>query len=176
AKSCISSLEPDFIILDEFQRFKNLLDGQDEMCKLAREMFDFEDTKLLLLSATPYKMYTLYQEDEIHYDDFIRTAKFLLTNKDDSKSSNRDIMSLRTQLEEYKNLLYQMNENSLNDLYKCKRKIEKILGKVMCRTERNSGISKQDNMIKEYTEKVEIESKEILNFINIDRIAQVIGH
>ncbi len=176
AKSCISSLEPDFIILDEFQRFKNLLDGQDEMCKLAREMFDFEDTKLLLLSATPYKMYTLYQEDEIHYDDFIRTAQFLLTNKDDSKSSNRDIMSLRTQLEEYKNLLYQMNENSLNDLYKCKRKIEKILGKVMCRTERNSGVSKQDNMIEEYTEKIEIECKEILNFINIDRIAQVVRH
>ena len=176
AKSCISSLEPDFIILDEFQRFKNLLDGQDEMCKLAREMFDFEDTKLLLLSATPYKMYTLYQEDEIHYDDFIRTAQFLLTNKDDSENSNGDIMSLKTQLEEYKNLLYQMNENNLKDLYKCKRKIEKILGKVMCRTERNSGISKQDNMIKEYTEKVEIKSKEILNFINIDRIAQVIGH
>jgi len=176
AKSCISSLEPDFIILDEFQRFKNLLDGQGEMCKLAREMFDFEDTKLLLLSATPYKMYTLYQEDEIHYDDFIRTAQFLLTNKDDSENSNRDIMSLKTQLEEYKNLLYQMNENNLEDLYKCKRKIEKILGKVMCRTERNSGISKQDNMIKEYTEKVEIEHKEIIDFIKIDKIAQVVKH
>lgn len=176
AKSCISSLEPDFIILDEFQRFKNLLDGQDEMCKLAREMFDFEDARLLLLSATPYKMYTLYQEDEIHYDDFIRTVQFLLTNKDDLKNSNRDIMSLKMQLEEYKNLLYQMNENDLDDLYKCKRKIERILMKVMCRTERNSGISKQDNMIKEYTEKVEVEPKEILNFINIDRIAQVIGH
>ncbi|GAG72697.1 unnamed protein product, partial [marine sediment metagenome] len=176
AKSCISSLEPDFIILDEFQRFKNLLDGQDEMCKLAREMFDFEDTKLLLLSATPYKMYTLYQEDEIHYDDFIRTAQFLLTNKDDLKNSNKDIMSLKTQLEEYKNLLYQMNENDLGDLYKYKRKIEKILGKVMCRTERNTGISKQDNMIEEYTEKIEVETKEILNFIDIDRIAQVIGH
>lgn len=176
AKSCISSLEPDFIILDEFQRFKNLLDGQDEMCKLAREMFDFEDARLLLLSATPYKMYTLYQEDEIHYDDFIRTVQFLLTNKDDLKNSNRDIMSLKTQLEEYKNLLYQMNENDLDDLYKCKKKIEKILMKVMCRTERNSGISKQDNMIKEYTEKVEVEPKEILNFINIDRIAQVVRH
>lgn len=176
AKSCISSLEPDFIILDEFQRFKNLLDGQDEMCKLAREMFDFEDTKLLLLSATPYKMYTLYQEDEIHYDDFIRTAQFLLTNKDDSKNSNRDIISLKTQLEEYKNLLYQMNENNLNDLYECKEKIEKILGKVMCRTERNSGVSKQDSMIKEYTEKIEIECKEIIDFIKIDKIAQVVKH
>lgn len=176
AKSCISSLEPDFIILDEFQRFKNLLDGQDDMSKLAREMFDFEDARLLLLSATPYKMYTLYQEDEIHYDDFFRTVQFLLTNKDDLKNSNRDIMSLKTQLEEYKNLLYQMNENNLDDLFKCKKKIEKILMKVMCRTERNSGISKQDNMIEEYTEKIEIECKEILNFINIDRIAQVIGH
>jgi hypothetical protein len=176
AKSCISSLEPDFIILDEFQRFKNLLDGQDEMCKLAREMFDFEDTKLLLLSATPYKMYTLYQEGEIHYDDFIRTAQFLLTNKDDLENSNRDIMSLKTQLEEYKNLLYRLNKNNLNDLYKYKRKIEKILGKVMCRTERNSGICKQDSMIKEYAEKGEIEHKEIIDFINIDKIAQVVKH
>jgi hypothetical protein len=176
AKSCISSLEPDFIILDEFQRFKNLLDGQDEMCKLAREMFDFEDTKLLLLSATPYKMYTLYQEDEIHYDDFIRTAQFLLTNKDDLKNSNIDIMSLKTHLEEYKNLLYRLNENNLSDLYQYKRKIEKILGKVMCRTERDSGVSKQDSMIKEYTEKVEIEHKEIIDFINIDKIAQVVKH
>ena len=176
AKSCISSLEPDFIILDEFQRFKNLLDGQDEMCKLAREMFDFEDTKLLLLSATPYKMYTLYQEDEIHYDDFIRTAQFLLTNKDDLKNSNRDIMLLKTRLEEYKNLLYRLYENNLSDLYQYKRKIEKILGKVMCRTERDSGVSKQDSMIKEYAEKVEIEHQEIIDFMNIDKIAQVVKH
>jgi len=50
------------------------------------------------------------------------------------------------------------------------------LGKVMCRTERNSGVSKQDSMIKEYAEKVEIEHKEIIDFINIDRIAQVVRH
>lgn len=176
AKSCISSLEPDFIILDEFQRFKNLLDGQDEMCKLAREMFDFEDTKLLLLSATPYKMYTLYQEDEIHYDDFIRTAKFLLTNKDDLENSHKDISILEKMLEEYKNLLYRLGENNLGDIYKCKKKIEKILMRVMCRTERDSGISKQDSMIKEYAEKGEIEHKEIIDFINIDKIAQVVKH
>jgi len=54
-------------------------------------VLDFEDTKLLLLSATPYKMYTLYQEDEIHYDDFIRTAQFLLTNKDDLENSRKNI-------------------------------------------------------------------------------------
>jgi hypothetical protein len=176
AKSCISSLEPDFIILDEFQRFKNLLDGQDEMCKLAREMFDFEDTKLLLLSATPYKMYTLYQEDEIHYDDFIRTAKFLLNNKDDLDNSHKAISTLEKLLEEYKNLLYRLNKDNLGDITKCKKEIEKILMKVMCRTERNTGISKQDSMIEEYAEKIEVEHKEIINFIKIDKIAQVVKH
>ena len=176
AKSCISSLEPDFIILDEFQRFKNLLDGQDDMSKLAREMFDFEDTKLLLLSATPYKMYTLYQEDEIHYDDFIRTAKFLLNNKDDLENSQKDISTLEHLLEGYKNILYRLNKNNLDDIHKCKKKIEKILMKVMCRTERNSGTSKQNSMIKEYTEKIEIEHKEIIDFIKIDKIAQVVKH
>ncbi|MBN1968507.1 MAG: hypothetical protein JW870_03990, partial [Candidatus Delongbacteria bacterium] len=176
AKSCISSLEPDFIILDEFQRFKNLLDGQDEMSKLAREMFDFKDARLLLLSATPYKMYTLYQDDEIHYDDFMRTAKFLLSNKDDLEDSDKEISSLENLLERYKMLLYRLTTNNLDEIDKYKRKIEKLLLRVMCRTERNSGIIKQDSMIREYEDNIEIEQNEILDFIHVDEIAQIVKH
>jgi hypothetical protein len=176
AKTCISSLDPNFIILDEFQRFKNLLDGEDEMCRIAREMFDFKDAKLLLLSATPYKMYTMYQDDEIHYDDFIRTAKFLLSNKDDWENSRKDISSLEKLLERYKFLLYQLNKNNLDEISKCKKKIEKILLRVMCRTEKNSGILKQDSMIRESEEDIEIDKNEIIDFIQIDKIAQLVKH
>ena len=56
AISCLGALEPDLIILDEFQRFKHLLDGTDQAGDLARELFDFGDARVLLLSATPYKM------------------------------------------------------------------------------------------------------------------------
>ena len=59
-KSCIQSLEPDLIILDEFQRFKDLLSGDSPEAEMARQLFEYEDhqinARVLLLSATPYKM------------------------------------------------------------------------------------------------------------------------
>src|SRR6056297_2463414 len=82
AEICIKKLEPDVIIMDEFQRFKNLLDGEDEIANLAKQLFDYKnkevDAKIILLSATPYKMYTMYHESEdAHYEDFFRTLRFL---------------------------------------------------------------------------------------------------
>lgn len=74
AEECIKKLKPDLVILDEFQRFKTLLDGEDEMATLARRLFNYPGVKILLLSATPYKMYTMYHEsdEDGHYQDFIR--------------------------------------------------------------------------------------------------------
>ena len=93
AISCIDSLEPDLIILDEFQRFKNLLDGQDEMSLLAKELFDYPDARVLLLSATPYKMYTMYhEEDDNHYEDFLRTVNFLLNSEHISKQLKEELI------------------------------------------------------------------------------------
>lgn len=40
ATSCIEALEPDLIILDEFQRFKHLLDGTDAASELAKGLFE----------------------------------------------------------------------------------------------------------------------------------------
>src|SRR5262249_7019054 len=79
ARAAVDHLEPDLVILDEFQRFKNLLDADDEGARLANAIFDYPDAKVLLLSATPYKMYTLPDEPEgdDHYRDFIRTVRFL---------------------------------------------------------------------------------------------------
>jgi len=75
ARAAVDYLEPDLVILDEFQRFKGLLDGDDEGARLANAIFDHPDAKVLLLSATPYKMYTLPDEPEgdDHYRDFTRT-------------------------------------------------------------------------------------------------------
>ena len=79
ARSCVTALEADLIILDEFQRFRDLLDGESEAAELAGHLFDEADARVILLSATPYKMYTLADErDEDHYADFVRTARFLM--------------------------------------------------------------------------------------------------
>ena len=58
ATTCIKALEPDLVILDEFQRFKGLLSGTDPAADLARDLFDYSgadgrQTRVLLLSATP---------------------------------------------------------------------------------------------------------------------------
>ena len=97
AESCISALEPDLVILDEFQRFRDLLDGDDEMAQLARRVFEYPDVKVILLSATPYKMYTMYHESatDNHYDDFIRTVSFLLNNDGATASFKEDLQRYR---------------------------------------------------------------------------------
>ena len=51
---------------------------------LAHQLFDYESAdghaRALLLSATPYKMYTLAAESDHddHYGDFVKTTEFLL--------------------------------------------------------------------------------------------------
>ena len=80
AKAGVETLEPDLIILDEFQRFRHLLDeNSGEAAELAHALFNFSDAKVLLLSATPYKPFTNAESDgdESHYEDFMATLGFL---------------------------------------------------------------------------------------------------
>ena len=78
AKISLEKLEPDLVIMDEFQRFKYLLnsDPESETGMLANKFFHAKDVRMLLLSATPYKMYSTPEEiDETkldeHYTEFI---------------------------------------------------------------------------------------------------------
>lgn len=83
ARASIDSLEPDLVILDEFQRFRNLLstDAHTESAELAQALFGYGAAKVLLLSATPYKPFTLDQEaadtGESHHEDLFATLRFL---------------------------------------------------------------------------------------------------
>lgn len=78
ARAGLSVLDPDLVILDEFQRFRELLDPSTDPGQLADQLFSYPRTKVLLLSATPYKPFTFAEEsDDDHHADFIRTLKFL---------------------------------------------------------------------------------------------------
>ena len=87
ARACLSALEPDLIILDEFQRFNSLLGGDQseegkEIAELGQQFLAYPGAKMLLLSATPYKAYTPAHEGgaEDHHKDFLRVASFLFNN------------------------------------------------------------------------------------------------
>ncbi|WP_232836285.1 helicase-related protein [Mycolicibacterium smegmatis] len=81
AEASVESLEPDLVILDEFQRFRHLIDpaSGSPASELAHHLFNYPDAKVLLLSATPYKPYTTAADDseDDHYRDFMTTLEFL---------------------------------------------------------------------------------------------------
>ena len=82
AEVSLDELKPDLVIMDEFQRFKSLLVGENEQSLLAKKFFSDPETKVLLLSATPYKPYSTLDEltatgtDE-HFSDFRGVISFL---------------------------------------------------------------------------------------------------
>lgn len=167
AESCISALEPDLVILDEFQRFRDLLDGDDEMADLARRVFEYPDVKIILLSATPYKMYTMYHESatDNHYDDFIRTISFLLNDDDATASFKEDLQRYRRGL-----LGWSGKDNS--ELLNSKAVIEKKLKRVMVRTERVSQSKDRSSMVADKPgQEYQLEPDDVFAFKVLDKIA-----
>jgi len=175
ARTCLEALEPDIVILDEFQRFKHLLDGEDEMSRLAQHLFNYKNeeypAKIILLSATPYKMYTLKQEEAVdnHYEDFIRTVGFLFNNE----QRTRDFES---KLKRFRSDFFAMTRQSIANLRLIKQEIEEELRKVMIRTEKLAQTPDRNGMVKEKKDvfcKVEI--RDLESFAVVDRVAQEVG-
>lgn len=149
AVACLSALQPNLIILDEFQRFKNLLDGDDQASLLARYLFQCPGGRVLMLSATPYKMYTRPGEteegtEEDHYTDFLRTFEFL--NQDEGVTAN-----FKQLLNEYRRVLLQLGqapEAARSTLMELKDAIEAQLRRVMVRTERLAVSDNRNGMLR----------------------------
>lgn len=131
ANTCIHALEPDLVILDEFQRFKYLLDGSDPASELAQQLFNYTDVRVLLLSATPYKMYTQTQDcdGEDHYQDFIQTLRFLQNDQRTTDEFEKLISSYRKEV-------FRLRSGNSYRIGELKQDIESQLRKVMVRTER----------------------------------------
>ena len=148
ANTCIKALQPDLVILDEFQRFKDLLDGDedDDAAELARELFTYSDdssaVRVLLLSATPYKMYTMRDEagDEDHYADFIATLRFLFNDTLAPSKLSDQLTTLR------KAIYVGGDREALRSL---RSTIEASLRRVMARTERLAASSDRSGMLRE---------------------------
>ena len=84
AQASVETLEPDLVILDEFQRFKHLLQDDNPAGELAHYLFEHQDAKVLLLSATPYKPFTYAEErEEDHAEDLFATLRFLAKGRSD---------------------------------------------------------------------------------------------
>jgi len=173
ATASVDCLEPDLIILDEFQRFRHLLNEPDaddecEVSQLANDLFNAEGAKVLLLSATPYRMFTLAEERGLtgddHYRDFFHTVEFLERPRLAGTSRR-----LRAALDDFRRRVV-----GGGDPQAAKDEVERLLRRVMCRTERPvSGV--EDMILEKEAPPDPPTPEDLLGFVALKRIADHVG-
>ncbi len=169
AKISIEKLEPDLLIMDEFQRFKYLLDADPESDTglLRQKFFDAENLRMLLLSATPYKMYSTLEEidsdseqiDE-HYSEFFKVMDFL-----NEKPSDRDDFR-----EIWTNYSVKLRELKSGDtsIIQVKNVAEDAMYGSVCRTERITE-EKAADLIDDHQvhEAMDVAESDIKSYLNL---------
>lgn len=170
ARVCLDALEPDLVILDEFQRFRDLLDANNAAAELAQALFSAPDARVLLLSATPYKMYARDEEDEDHFKDFKQTLCFLMNDSEARVAAvlaNLDVLR--------RGLLTSSDKGDIERFDAVKQRIESDLLRVMCRTERVGSTLYQDAMVREIGEEPPLETDDLKDLAFIDGVARTVG-
>lgn len=166
ARAAVKRLEPDLVILDEFQRFKDLMADDGEGADLARELFDHGDARLLLLSATPFKMYTLPEEPEgdDHYRDFVDTVRFL-AGEDRAARVKSDLAALRASL----------YAGDRAGAAAARDRAQAELRRIMSRTERLATSADRDGMVVEKTlPLVRLEPNDVRDYRRLHRVSRVL--
>jgi hypothetical protein len=147
SRICVDALEPDLVVLDEFQRFGHLLDGTADDAILARQLFNFDNgrgefARVLLLSATPYRAFTHATEDgATHQSELLRLLRFLFRDTARAAGVEQQLRGLRELL-----LTPQPSES---DLVKAREALEENLSAVMVRTERLACSATRNGMLVE---------------------------
>lgn len=180
AETCLHWLEPDLIILDEFQRFKHLMAGSSDdvsgAAELAEHLFSFQNdtsaARVMLLSATPYKMYTTREESEHddHYADFRLTLNFLIAETEKRQA-------FENLLARYRDELFRVAEHGFDGLLAIKAELERLLRGVMVRTERLAIHAERNGMLvqKEMPE-LSLEAADVRQYLGLQRIAKRLQH
>ena len=136
ARISLERLEPDLVIMDEFQRFKDLIsDEESEQQMLTKKFLTDSNVKVLLLSATPYKPYSTLEEladgGENHYQEFMQVMDFLF--KDEMKK-----MSFHEVWKDYSGHLSEIRTDDFSVLIAQKNNAQNAMYQCVCRTERMS--------------------------------------
>ena len=170
---CLAYLDADLFILDEFQRFKSLLDGDDnsEAGEIAKVVLRNDEARVLLLSATPFKPFTTQLEQlngEDHHDEFRKLIEFLGGSK--GKKLWKDF---RVQQQAFFDILRHPkgaieNPESASNV---KRNLEREFRKFLSRNERLSVAKEYHNMtIESSNGNVNVIKDDIKNFVALDQL------
>lgn len=175
AQVCVKALEPDLVILDEFQRFPTLLDGDDDAAKLARQLLecvdrDGNEARTLLLSATPYRALSLSSDSDdsgVHYRELLRTVEFLY-----GSDRGREVVSvLGRELRQFRREMFSASDGNQRPR-ELKSSIEGTLRKVIARTERVA--VERNSMTTEPDIPASVEVADLLQAVSVHRLAQAV--
>lgn len=174
----IEALQPDLVILDEFQRFRSLLDptNQTWATRLAHELFDYREassgreTRTLLLSATPYRPYTTADEAEgdTHFEDFVLTAGFLF--KDDLAAD-----ALRSDLRDLRRSLLMLDRDGGQAAEMACQRVAARLRPFMARTERLASTPDRNGMLEPVHQQVHLERSDVDGYLAAASAADLLG-
>lgn len=167
ARVCIHALTPELVILDEFQRFKGLLDGTDPASDLADVLFDYPDVRTLLLSATPYKMYTLADESgDDHYADLARTLEFL--------AGAETAEAFAEALRGFRRALLTLDTGASAIARDAKARLETTLRRVMVRTERLASTEDRRGMLHEHPRpRLPLTVDDLRGYLTLERVSEL---
>lgn len=173
----VDLMNPDLVIMDEFQRFNEIIDikGESETAILARRFFNNNNdikTKVLLLSATPYKLYSTLEEinesgEDEHYKEFMKVMDFVFYDNEDLRESFKQVWK------DYSTTLHEATKENFATLVLKKNIAEDYLYKGICRTERI--LIKESNDIIDLDiskHKASISEYDIISYTQMDNIVK----
>ncbi|MFW9940376.1 MAG: helicase-related protein [Candidatus Thorarchaeota archaeon] len=181
SRICLEYFGADIFILDEFQRFNNLIrfdiDEATPAQELARAVFDIKEAKILMLSATPFKPYTNDFDElngEVHHKEFEVVLKFLMEN--DSEKLWKQFQFDRKSFFKILREIQKINEQSRH-LIDIRTRLENIYRRSMVRTERLIVSKNHDAMIKSVLKDspLKITKQDIEEFISADKIVKYLN-
>ena len=178
SKICLEYLGADIFILDEFQRYSNLIklddDSESPAIELARTIFAIKDAKILMLSATPFKPFTNDFDElngEIHYKEFEAVLKFLMQDKSEDfwKEFEIDRKVFFSFLRQPEKILAHLAAAK-----GIKSNLETTYRNSIVRTERLLAAEGRDALINSVLrdKPLEVQPEDIEDFVNLDRITQ----
>jgi hypothetical protein len=171
AKASVRALSPrGLVILDEFQRFPDLLRNADRSSAISTELAaellsrKLRYRRVLLLSATPYRMVGLRDpEGEKPHADLVELTRFL-------SGSHVQSDALDSQLTQYARAL-----QAGPDIISSRNAAQAILHRFMVRTERVARTERGDAMVLENVVPVPAGASDLRSGVAARRLAKKLG-
>lgn len=167
--AAVENLDADLIIFDEFQNFFDELLGTDDedadqdarelMKRLLEGPSGRSGPALLLLSATPYRLYTSWEDGgQAHYRQFFKLLTFLY-----GREAGTHVPALKVDFGEYRRIL-STHASGSEDVFGVRDRIQGRLSLVMARNERASLLGKNLQTDRPRLQEVAIEPLDVRLF------------